>query len=219
MNYDTSKLQGFGSGVKNVYVEHEFAFDSRRQTSDFATRTLDASGWYASLHTGIARGIQGDPTRYFRYGGEVQRYFDLYDGTRVLALRALFDAVAGTDGRTDGRIAFTDLPRLGGSEYLRGYAADRFRDRAVALGTVEYQWAVGNNFAAYTFVDVGRPMESIEDAKRTDVFRMGFGGGLQIHTRNTFFTRLQVAASREGDLLFNLIFSPAFGRRERAGIF
>jgi hypothetical protein len=62
-------------------------------------------------------------------------------------------------------------------------------------------------------------MESIEDAKRTDVFRMGFGGGLQIHTRNTFFTRLQVAASREGDLLFNLIFSPAFGRRERAGIF
>ena len=217
MNYDTSKLVGFDTGVKNVYVEHEFAIDTRRPTSEYATRTLDATGWYASVHTGIARGIQGDPTKYFRYGGELQRYFDLYDGTRVLALRVLFDAVGGTDGRTDGRIAFTDLPRLGGSEYLRGYSSDRFRDRAVALGTVEYQWAVGNNFAAYTFVDVGRPFESLEDAKSTDVFRMGFGGGVQVHTRGTFLTRLQVAASREGDLLFNLIFSPAFGRRERAG--
>jgi hypothetical protein len=217
MNYDTSKLVGFDTGVKNIYVEHELAYDSRRPSSEYQTHTLDATGWYASVHTGIARGIENDPTRYVRYGGELQRYIDLYDGSRILALRVLFDAVGGTDGRTDGRIAFTDLPRLGGSEYLRGYATERFRDRAVALGTVEYQWAVGINFAAYTFVDVGRPFESLEDAKSTDVFRMGFGGGLQVHTRKTFFTRLQVAASREGDVLFNLIFSPAFGRRERAG--
>jgi outer membrane protein assembly factor BamA len=217
MNYDTSKLVGFDSGVKNVYVEHELAYDTRRPTSEFNTQTLDATGWLASVHTGAARGIEGDPTHYYRYGAELQRYLDLYEGSRVLAFRVLFDAVAGTDVYTDGKISFVDLPRLGGKEYLRGYPSDRFRDRAVALGTAEYSWLVGGNLAAYTFVDVGRPLDSPDDATTVDSLRVGFGGGLQVHTRNTFFTRIQLAASREGDFLFNVVFSPAFGRRERAG--
>jgi hypothetical protein len=217
MRYDTTKLVGFETGVNNVYVEHELAYDTRRPTSEFQTRTLDAGGWLASVHTGIARGLETDPTHYYRYGGEVQHYFDLYHGSRVLALRVLFDAIAGTDGRTDGRISFVDLPRLGGTEYLRGYPSDRFRDRAVALGTAEYTWTVGWNLAAYTFVDVGEPIGSVDDTKSADNIRVGFGGGLQIHTRNTFLTRMQLAASREGDFLLNVIFSPAFGRRERAG--
>ena len=217
MRYDTSTLVGFTSGVNNVYVEHELAYDTRRPSSEFETQTLDATGWLVSVHTGAARGIEGDPTHYYRYGGEIQRYFDLYHGSRVLALRALFDAVADTDVRTDGRISFVDLPRLGGTEYLRGYPTDRFRDRAVALGTAEYSWTVGANLAAYTFVDVGRPIASVDDAESLDAIRLGFGGGLQIHTRNTFLTRMQLAASRDGDFAINLIFSPAFGRRERAG--
>jgi len=31
--------------------------------------------------------------------------------------------------------------------------------------------------------------------------------------------RSQIAFSREGDFMLNLVFSPAFGRRERAGRF
>ncbi len=216
--FDTSKLIGFETGVKNAYVENELIWDSRRPSTPWATQTIDGSGWLARAHFGINRGIEDDPSKFYAYGGELQRYFDLYQGTRTLTVRALFDAVGGTDGRTDGKIAFIDLPRLGGSEFLRGYPSGRFRDKAVALGTVEYTWAIMNNSSAFTFIDVGQPLASFEDVTSQQV-RFGYGFGLQLHTRNTFFMRAQLAFSRAGDMVFNLVFSPAFGRRERAGRF
>jgi hypothetical protein len=133
MHYDTSKLVGFDEGVENFYLEHEFVYDSRRP-GKYQSKAFDSTGWLASAHVGFTSGLTGDPSEFFTYGGEVQRYIDLYDGSRVLVLRALFESVAGTNGRTDGKISFIDLPRLGGSEYLRGYPNGRFRDRSIALG-------------------------------------------------------------------------------------
>ncbi len=217
MAYQTDKLAGFSAGTENIYVEHELAYDTRRP-APYATQTQDATGWLLSGHVGMARGIGGDPTKYVRYGGEIQRYFDLYEGTRILAFRALVDAVGGTDGRTDGRISFVELPRLGGSDYLRGYASGRFRDRAVMLGTTEYSWQLSNHFTAYTFFDIGGALSTLEEVQ-PDKLRFGYGGGVHVHSKHTFYTRIQVAASREGDLFLDLVFSPAFGRRERAGRF
>lgn len=217
-NFDTAKLVGFQDGVKNLYVEEELVLDTRRAASPYPTQTIDGAGWLARGHFGITRGIDRDPSHYYSYGGELQRYFDLYDGTRTLALRAMVDAIGGTDGRTDGKIPFIDLPRLGGSEYLRGYPTGRFRDRIVMLGTAEYTWALMHNASAFTFIDVGQALASFEDAP-SEKIRFGYGFGIQLHTKNTFLVRTQLAFSREGDLAFNLVFSPAFGRRERAGRF
>lgn len=216
--YDTSRLVGFDTGVNNVYVEDELVIDTRRPSTELATQVLDGAGWLARAHYGVARGVDNDPTHFFRYGGEVQKFFDLYEGTHTLTLRALFDAVGGTDGRTDGRISFVDLPRLGGPEDLRGYPTGRFRDKAIALANVEYTWAIGDNASAYTFFDVGEPLASFDDAKDGRI-RFGYGGGLQLHTRSTFLFRAQYGRSRDGDNAFNLVFSPAYGRRERAGRF
>ena len=216
--YDTSTLVGFENGVHTFYVENELSYDSRRPTTRFATQTLDATGWLVRGHIGLARGLENDPTRYYAYGGEIQRYIDLRDGNQILALRAMVDAVGGTDGRSDGRISFVDLPRLGGPEYLRGYPSHRFRDRAVALGTVEYQWGISNNASSFLFYDIGQPLSSLTEMPDGPI-RMGFGVGMQFHTKNTFLARGQLAFSREGDVRFNLVFSPAFGRRERAGRF
>ena len=218
MNFDTTKLVGFQDGVRNMYAEEELVYDSRRPATPYATQTLDGAGWLARGHFGMTRGIDKDPSHYYSYGGELQSFFDLYNGTRILSLRAMVDAIGGTDGRTDGKISFIDLPRLGGSEFLRGYPTGRFRDRAVVLGTAEYSWALMNNAAAYTFVDVGQAIATYEDIPSTKV-RVGYGFGIQVHTRNTFLMRAQLAFSREGDFAFNLVFSPAFGRRERAGRF
>jgi hypothetical protein len=217
-SYQTDKLTGFETGVRNVYVEKELAYDSRRPASPYATQTLDGTGWLVAGYFGLARGVEDDPTKYYRYGAEVQRYIDLYEGTRILALRAMFDAVGGTDGRTDGRIPFVELPRLGGSEYLRGYASGRFRDRTVTLATAEYSWQVANHFTGYTFFDIGGAVRSLEDVP-DERLRFGYGGGVQFHSKNSFFTRIQVASSREGGLFLDLVFAPAFGRRERAGRF
>ena len=115
-------------------------------------------------------------------------------------------------------VAFIDLPRLGGTERLRGYPADRFRDRAVTMATAEYTWDLGNFLAAYTFVDAGRVYSELEDLGTSNT-HIGFGGGVQLHTNHSFLLRGQVALSREGDVFFEVAFAPAFGRRERAGVY
>ena len=214
--YDTTRLAGFTDGVENLYIEGELRYDSRRPTSPYQSRAVDATGWLASLYFGGAAGIGGDRSDFFRYGGEVQRYLDLYHGSRVLALRVMVEAAGGVN--RDGDISFVDLPRLGGNEYLRGYPPDRFRDRASTLFTAEYMWALGNFMSAYAFVDTGRVWHSLRDFTLED-FRVGFGGGLQLQTHNSFLMRLQVAASRDGDLFFEVALSPSFERRERAGRF
>lgn len=215
--YDVSRLAGFTEGVDNVYVEAELVYDSRRQTTRWQSRVLDATGWYAAAHLGRGVGVDGDPSAFTRYGGELARFVDLYRGSRVLALRVFLEAAAASgDGPAGRKLSFIDLPRLGGSEYLRGYPDGRFRDRVVALGTAEYTWDLGNMLAAYTFVDVGRPAPSLS-ALDFDGLRVGFGGGVQLHTQDSFITRLQLAGSGEGDFYFELVLSPAFGRRERAG--
>ncbi len=218
--FDTSKLVGYDSGVKNVYVEAEMTYDSRRPPSKWLTQAIDVTGWLVAAHLGRAQGIDGDRTAFTRYGGEVQRYFDLYRGTRSLALRLAFDGISGSDGLTDGKISFIDLPRLGGSDYLRGYPVNRFRDRGVALATVEYTWDLGNYLGAYLFIDAGRAVHTwseIDDDLAK--LHLGYGGGVEVHTAKSYVLRTQIAAAREGNLFFELVLSPTFGRRERAGRF
>lgn len=215
-SYDVSRLAGYDEGVDNVYLEAELIYDSRRQTSRWQSNVIDATGWYAAAHLGRGVGVGADPSAFTRYGGEVARFFDLYRGSRVLALRVFLEASAAGEDADARALTFIDLPRLGGPEYLRGYPDARFRDRVVALGTAEYTWDLGNMLAAYTFVDVGRPAPSLAELKAESI-RVGFGGGVQLHSQDSFITRAQLAGSRDGDFFFELVLSPAFGRRERAG--
>jgi hypothetical protein len=214
--YDVGQLAGFSEGIDTLYGEAELAYDTRRPTSDYQSQTLEATGWRVAGFAGAATGLGGDPTDYVRYGGEILRLFDLYAGSRVLVLRVLAEAIAGTDGRTDREIAFVELPKLGGNEDLRGYPTNRFRDRAILLGSAEYRWDLGTFTAAYLFTDAGRALPSLADAT-LDRLRVGFGGGIQFHTRDSFLLRTQLAGSRDGDLFFELVLQPSFGRRERAG--
>jgi hypothetical protein len=199
-----------GTRVDNTRFEGELVYDSRRPSSIYASQVLDATGWYASVHAGLTRGFADDASRFTSYGGELQRYIDLYHGTRVLALRVVVDAVG------DGTASFIDLPRLGGTEFLRGYPSGRFRDRAATLATAEYTWDLGNFLAAYTFVDVGRVWHSLADFTVEDP-RVGYGLGVELHTTTSYVGRVQAAASRDGDFVLELVLSPAFPRRERIG--
>lgn len=215
-SYDITRLAGFTEGVDNLYLEAELIYDSRRQPSPWQSNVIDATGWYAAAHLGRGVGVAGDPSAFTRYGGELARFFDLYRGSRVLAVRVFLEAATGGTDLGDRALPFIDLPRLGGAEYLRGHPEGRFRDRVVALATAEYTWDLGNFLAAYTFVDLGRPASSL-GALEEGRLRVGFGGGVQVHTQDSFITRAQLAGSRDGDVFFELVLSPAFGRRERAG--
>jgi hypothetical protein len=209
--YDTSRLAGWDRGADALHVEGALVHDSRRPSSPYQTRAIDATGGYAAARLGGARGVAGDPTAYVRYGAEALWLLDLYRGSRVVALGVLVESIAGSGGRAGGTIAFAELPALGG-ERLRGYPEGRFRDRARVLGTAEYTWDLGNFLAAYLFVDAGRVLPSLAELSPGARLRAGYGGGLEAHTRVGFVGRAQLAASRDGDLLLEIVLAPGAGR-------
>ena len=197
--------------VDNNRIEAAVLYDTTRRPSPYGIPTLDTSGWLAIVHGGYARGFDGDATNFWSYGAEIQRFVDLYRGTRLLGLRLILEGITGD-------ASFTDLPQLGGAEFLRGYRRGRFRDDVVGLATAEYTWDLGNYFAGYLFADVGRVWDAFDEITLDDL-RAGFGLGVQWHTLYTYLARAQVAVSKDGDVLFDLIVTPAFSRRERLGRF
>jgi len=211
--YMVNELAGWQDGVKEAQGQVELAYDPPHPTNPYMSRAVDATGWYVAGHVGTAKGVGDDPTSFQFAGAEAKRFIDLYRGSRILSLRAAVETVFNDD-----YIAFLDLPRLGGYEALRGYPSNRFRDRSYALTTAEYTWDLGNSLAAYTFVDVGRVYPSLSDFT-LDGLRLGYGGGIQVHTPTSYVGRGQIAANKDGDIFFELILSPAFPRADRIGRF
>lgn len=208
--YATEGLVGYQTGLRNIYIEAEIAIDTRRTTEFYMSRASPSTGWHLTSFLGRRQGLGNDPSAHWRYGLDLQRYFDLFAGDRVLLLRAY---VEGVTGDLD-KVSFVDLPQLGGPAFLRGYGRERFRDRIVTMGTVEYSYPVIRSFAGYLFIDAGRVWRSYE-RMRAEGFRIGFGGGIQMHTVNSFLARVFVASSIDGGIQFNLSFDPIFDARSR----
>ena len=209
-HFMTSELPGWDQGASYGYHELELRYDSRRPHDPFESSSLPSTGWLLAGYGGIARGFDRAPVDYVRYGGDVQRYVRLGESPRVLVLRALAEQVSGDMEH----IPFSDLPRLGGPILLRGYERDRFRDRAMALTSAEYQFDVLANLAGYVFVDAGRVYPSLADVSVEGV-RVGYGGGVQFHTQRSFVARANVASSVDGGIFFNLTFDPVHEPRSR----
>jgi hypothetical protein len=205
--YDRRGLVGYERGVNNLYTQLRWDFDRRRHR---ATPALTSSGWRAAVYGGYTAGFFGDPSRYGRVGVDVQRYIDLWEGTRVLLLRGAADAAIGPYHR----IPFVDLPALGGPYYLRGYARDRFRDRVAAFATVEYTHVVDGHIAIFVFVEPGAVWSGVNDLGSGPI-RVGYGGGVQLHSSRMFLMRLQLASSLERGVQINFNFAPAFQPRNR----
>jgi hypothetical protein len=205
-------MVGFEEGLSNLYSELELRYDSRRRTSQYLTRALPATGWLMSGYVGHTTGFDADPSDYVRVGLDLQRFINLYMGSRVLLLRFQVENLLGELKE----IPFVDLPLLGGGNILRGHPFDRFRDRSRAVGTAEYRWDLGNRLAAFLFVDTGGVFRKLRDVD-VDRLRVGYGGGLQSYTGSSFMARLHFASSIDGGFFFNLSFNPVTDPQQRAG--
>lgn len=191
--FDPMTLVGFDHGTNNVYGELAVGVDTTSYANRYIARSSPSSGWLASGFLGATRGLSDDPSRYWRYGFDARRFVDLHGGDRVLVLRAALEAVAGD---LDA-IPVADLPRLGGSELLRGFHDDRYRDRIAALLTAEYRYPIQEGATAFAFVDAGEVAPAISQLGLRGS-HVGGGGGLQFQTLDSFLFRAQVAVSREG---------------------
>jgi len=210
LRFDTTTLTGWGQGTKISYSELAVGWDSLATASSFVPAGAPSTGTKVVLFGGVARSVDlaggGAPVAYTRYGVDGLRYFDLYNGDRVLILRGRVEGVAGAADR----IPFTDLPRLGGPTLLRGYSRDRFRDRVTLLASAEYRYPIWQNLAGYLFVDGGCVRAGLSDLVGTAPRpRVGGGGGLELFVSGQFGLRGQVAGSSEG-LFFQLALQPVY---------
>jgi len=203
VTYASAGLVGL-SDVKHAYGELEVRYDGRDRASPWDSREVYSSGGLAAAFAGRVHRL--DPGRDFtRYGGELQYYFRLADGPRVLATRFHFEGVTGT--RDD--VPLTELPKLGGAIFLRGYDTDRFRDVVAAVASAQYGWDLSHLLDAALFVDVGRVYPGV-DQLSLDHLRCGFGAALDVHGDSYFLTQISVASSIDGGIFFNLAFNRAF---------
>jgi hypothetical protein len=212
-HYQLDALPAFEEGAEYVYNEIELRYDTRRPATRYEAASVPSRGLLVSGFTGLASGFGGAPVDYVRYGADVQAYVHLGASPRVLVARALLE---GLEGDLE-EVPFVDLPRLGGPILLRGYRQDRFRDRVMALGSLEYQFDLSNMFAAFLFTDAGRVYRSVSQIEQegAEDLRVGYGGGIQLHTDRTFIGRFSVASSIDGGVLFHLSLDPVYDPKAR----
>ena len=209
-NFITDDVTGFNDGSQTAYSELELRYDSRRAANRWEGPSVPSRGWLATAFIGYTAGLSDDPASYFRYGADVQRSFRIAAAPRVLTIRALLE---GVDGSYD-EVSFYDLPRLGGPLLLRGHDQDLYRDRVAGLASAEYQFDAIELVSGFLFTDVGRVFPTISDVSLSDM-RVGFGGGIEVHTRTSFLGRLTLASSSDGGFFLNLSFDPIYDTKSR----
>ncbi len=208
--YDAADLVGFRAGVRHAYGQLELRWDTRRQRSLWEPRGIHAAGSLVAAYAGRVDGFDGEAD-FWRYGAELQHFWPIANGPRVIIARFRLDAVTGSLAQ----VPFSELPTLGGGEFLRGYAFERFRDRVAALASFEYQWDLSHFIDAHVFADVGRVFPSIEDLS-IDHPRVGYGVGLELHgEQGDFELSADLASSTDGGVFASVSVSPVLDAEPR----
>ena len=207
--YDPMAIPGFEGGVEHAYAELAMRVDTRASSSKWEPDHMFTTGALLSGFAGRVHRLD-EGKDFYRYGVDLQQFFHLGDGPRSLAVRLRGEAVSGSVAD----VPFTELPMLGGADFLRGYSFERFRDRVSAFGSLQYGWDVSHFVDAFLFTDVGRVYGAVEEIS-LDHLRCGFGLGIEIHGDHSFLTALTLASSIDGGLVTTLTFNPVVDARGR----
>ena len=195
--WDATALSGLGDPVTIGTGRLDVVYDARVVPYPWIPRTAPASGWRARA---FAAWSGGDGFATGRYGGSAEQLFDLFRGTRVLALRARVDAVTGDRSE----LPFFLLPSLGGPEHLRAFSRGRFRDEVATSGEIAYEWAVGLNARASLFVEVGGVHEGMGDLG-FDPLHLSSGAAFRFAGDDGNDARAVVAGSETGEWSFTIV--------------
>jgi outer membrane protein assembly factor BamA len=181
--YDVNAITAFDEGVDLFEVTADLVLDFRNHVG------FTSNGFYLEAFGGGAPSQKG--YQYAHYGAEAIGYIDLYHRTRVLVLRA---AIEGVEGDFE-RIPFSELPRLGGPDRLRGHRIDTYRDEKALLGSIEYHYPIHRNLAGQLFFDIGTVARNYPELFEggTKDWKIGYGAGLLLGSEDSLSFRLDVS--------------------------
>ncbi len=206
--YPIDVMTGF-TGVQHAYGELELRWDGRGRGDSWDHPASFGQGALLAAFAGRVEPLDA-AAGYTRYGVDLQGYVRLGAGPRVLGARLYGEGVTGSYAE----VPFSQLPRLGGKELLRGYPLDRFRDRTSIVGSLEYSWSLSRFVTTSAFVDAGRVAPSLDEMTPADL-RVGYGLGLQLYSKHSFLLRACLATSIDGGVFVDVAFDPSFEPRSR----
>ena len=174
----------------------EVIYDGQRSTAAFAPPAVPSEGLRLGARLGVDRVLENQGLTYMRYTLEVEQRFDLWRGTRILAVGA---RLSGVGGPID-RIPVFDLPALGGPRHLRGFARGALRGPQAFAAQVEYLFPLEPFVVGFLFADVGRTFTRLEDWRSGPEVSAGLG--LEAYMWERSLGRLHLGVSGRGDVQF-----------------
>ncbi len=184
--YTSSDLPGLSTKIKLLTAKLIFVQDGRDSKGN------PRKGGLEKLSLGISEGVEHNQFRFGTADLEMEHLLEIFRH-RVLAFRFY---AAHTLIPKDSQAPFFSLPYLGGSENLRGYSRNRFTDKGLLLGSIEYRYPVWNNLDGFLFWDEGQVFSNIPNI-RLRLFKDSKGGGLRIYDASGLILRAQIGFSRE----------------------
>ncbi|MBX3305387.1 MAG: BamA/TamA family outer membrane protein [Nitrospira sp.] len=185
-----ASITGNNSSMTALAIEPSLTYDSR----DNPFRPT--RGWFAEGAFTYTDQVDRDQFRYLGYRLEVQRYIPVFQGNRVLLLRAY---LAKQDTVGGGAIPFYELNLLDLNNGLRGFDRGRWQDKGALLFNIEWRFPIWQDVEGDIFFDEGQVFGDYQDIQ-LKLFRYSAGAGLRFVSNRKFGLRFQVAASEDGVL-------------------
>ena len=170
-----------------------------------ASRNPRSGGHYAVAANRYTAAPQS-PHSFTQVDTAVEQHFSFWKRQRTITLRALASTTFTADGQA---VPFYLQPSLGGSQVLRGFVNDRFRDRSLLALQAEYGWDLTPFISAVAFYETGAVGSALRSITARD-FRRDYGLGFRFGSARTVAFRTDVAfGSGEGTRL-TMRFNHAF---------
>ena len=141
-----------------------------------------------------------------RVSVELEQHFSWWRGQRLLTLRGI---AVSSDPDRDSEVPIYLQPTLGGSQLLRGFVPDRFRDRNLLALQAEYAWDIWPFLNAVLFYETGQVARHWQDLRLNDVKR-DYGIGFRFGSARTIALRTDVALGSGEGTRISMRFSHAF---------
>jgi hypothetical protein len=173
---------GFGA-YDLVQSRLGFVLDSREPNIDVVP-----SGTGVRFQPEVAYALDPRHTalRFITWGASAGGFLDVSGARHVLALEL---AARFTENRGSDDIPFTELPTLGGAEWMRGFLGGRLRGRSTVVATAQYRYAFWTFADAELFSSLGNAFGSHLDDFAFDRLFLNMGAALRTtFTRDTSMT-------------------------------